>query len=40
MTRWEDVYDELYNANDRAQIERLKTRRADTRMPLAVGCAS
>ncbi len=24
--RWEDLYDELYDADDRAEIERLKTR--------------
>src|SRR5260370_38572993 len=26
MMRWEDLYDELYDADDRAEIERLKTR--------------
>jgi hypothetical protein len=26
MMRWEDFYDELYDADDRAEIERLKTR--------------
>ena len=24
--RWEDLYDELYDVDDRAEIERLKTR--------------
>lgn len=24
--RWEDLYDEIYDADDRAEIERLKTR--------------
>jgi DNA-binding XRE family transcriptional regulator len=26
MMRWEDLYEELYDADDRAEIERLKTR--------------
>jgi len=26
MMRWEDLYDELYDADDRAEIELLKTR--------------
>jgi DNA-binding XRE family transcriptional regulator len=26
MMRWEDLYDELYDADDRAEIEQLKTR--------------
>jgi hypothetical protein len=26
MMRWEDLYDEFYDADDRAEIERLKTR--------------
>jgi hypothetical protein len=26
MMRWEDLYDELYDADDRAEIERLKAR--------------
>jgi len=26
VMRWEDLYDELYDADDRAEIERLKTR--------------
>jgi DNA-binding XRE family transcriptional regulator len=26
MMRWEDLYEELYDADDRAEIDRLKTR--------------
>ncbi len=26
MMRWEDLYDELYDGDDRAEIEQLKTR--------------
>jgi transcriptional regulator with XRE-family HTH domain len=26
VVRWEDLYDEMYDADDRAEIDRLKTR--------------
>lgn len=26
MMRWEDLYDEIYDGDDRAETERLKTR--------------